>query len=170
MNVAPYSESGALRAISETPRGSRYKYKYSEELGAFELGKVLPEGHVFPYDFGYIPGTCAEDGDALDVLILTDEPIPFPGCVLEISLIGVIEAEQTERDGSVVRNDRLLARASVSRAYAAIQELSDIPGALLDEIEKFFISYNAQEGKKFKPLRRRGSSEAEALVRQARRS
>jgi hypothetical protein len=62
----------------------------------FKLSKVMPEGMMFPYDFGFVPATKAEDGDPLDVLVLTDEAL-FPGCLVEVKLVGVIEAEQTER-------------------------------------------------------------------------
>jgi inorganic pyrophosphatase len=63
----------------------------------FKLSKVMPEGMHFPYDFGFVPSTKAEDGDPLDVLVLSDEPL-YVGCVVECRLIGVIEAEQ-EQDG-----------------------------------------------------------------------
>ena len=71
------------------------------------MSKVLPLGASFPFDFGFIPSTKGEDGDPLDVLVLTEEPA-FVGCVLPALLIGVLEAEQTEK-GETVRNDRLVA-------------------------------------------------------------
>jgi inorganic pyrophosphatase len=61
-------------AIIETPRGSRNKYKLDEKSGRYKLSKIMPEGMVFPFDFGFFPGTCADDGDPLDVLVLCDEP------------------------------------------------------------------------------------------------
>src|SRR5436190_11771989 len=89
-------ESSLINAVIDTPKGSRKKYKYDEDLGLFLLRKELPRGASFPYDFGFIPGTRGEDGDPLDVLVLTDEP-SFPGCLARVRLIGVIEAEQTEK-------------------------------------------------------------------------
>jgi inorganic pyrophosphatase len=90
--LRPFDEDdGSLvRVIIETPKGCRNKYKYDPEFGAFKLSKVLPEGMVFPYDFGFIPGTKADDGDPIDVLLLMDQPA-FPGCVIESRLIGVLE-------------------------------------------------------------------------------
>jgi inorganic pyrophosphatase len=70
-NVSP------VQAIVETPRGGRNKYKLDEETGRMKLSKVMPEGMVFPYDFGFFPGTKGDDGDPVDVLILNDEPT-FP--------------------------------------------------------------------------------------------
>lgn len=88
-------ETGTLNVIIDTPKGSRNKFKFDERLEIFKLGGALPLGAVFPFDFGYIPSTRAEDGDPLDVLILMDEPA-FTGCLVQAKLIGVIEAEQTE--------------------------------------------------------------------------
>src|SRR6478672_5539871 len=99
-----------LNVVIETPKGSRVKYAYNEELGMFELKKALPEGMMFPFNFGFIPGTKADDGDPLDILILNEEPL-FPGCLVKARAIAVIEAEQTEKDGKKERNDRLIGMA-----------------------------------------------------------
>jgi inorganic pyrophosphatase len=88
-----YAKSGALRAVIETPKGSRNKYTYDTDSDAFELATVLPEGMSFPFDFGFIPSTLGDDGDPVDVLLLMDAPVP-PGCMLKCRLIGVIEARE----------------------------------------------------------------------------
>lgn len=96
-------------------------------VGAFRLGKVLPAGAVFPFDFGFIPGTQAADGDPLDVLVLMDEPA-FPGCIVEVGLFGVLEAEQIEHRKRV-RNDRLIAVAYEAHGYREIKALHTwLPG------------------------------------------
>src|SRR6478752_3252537 len=84
-----------VRVVIETPKGSRNKYAFDSEDRTFSLKKVLPAGMGFPYDFGFVPSTLAEDGDPVDVLVLMDEPA-FAGCVLECRLIGVIEGEQKD--------------------------------------------------------------------------
>jgi inorganic pyrophosphatase len=155
-------ESGHLNAIIETPKGSRNKFDYDEEHRLFDLHSVLPAGAVFPFDFGFIPSTLAEDGDPLDVLVLMDEPA-YPGCRVPSRLIGVIEAEQTE-GGKTERNDRLIAVFAKSHAYQEVRSLKEVRDGLLDEIEHFFISYNALKGKEFQPLGRRGPRTAEKLV------
>src|ERR671932_1198574 len=100
MDVPPFdADSGELQVLIETPKGSRNKFKFDEQLGRFRLSGVLPMGAVFPFDFGFVPATLAEDGDPLDVLVLMDEPA-FPGCLIPSRLLGAIEAEQTERDGT----------------------------------------------------------------------
>src|SRR3954466_4948745 len=90
-------ETGNLNVVIETPKGSRNKYAFDFDVKSYKLKTVLPHGSVFPFDFGSIPGTLADDGDPLDVLLLMDEPA-FPGCFLQARLIGVIEAEQRKKE------------------------------------------------------------------------
>src|SRR5882762_3397976 len=97
------------RAIIETPKGCRNKFDYDPDSGLFKLGGLLPEGMMFPFDFGFIPSTLGGDGDPLDIMVLMDAPAHV-GCLIDIRIIGVIEAKQTE-NGKNVTNDRLLAVA-----------------------------------------------------------
>ncbi len=80
--------TGLLNAIVETPKGNRNKFKYDPNIGIFKIDKVLPAGAVFPFDFGFVPSTLADDGDSLDVLVLADEPA-FSGCLAPARLIGI---------------------------------------------------------------------------------
>ena len=164
--TASKTESPTHQAIVDTPKGSRNKYKFDEETGRFKLGSVLTAGAVFPFDFGYLPGTHGEDGDPLDVLILLDEPA-FVGCQIEVRVVGAIEAEQTEA-GKTMRNDRLIAAAVVAHGCKNVCELDELGDRLLNEIEHFFVSYNQMKGKVFKPLRRAGARQAESLIAEAR--
>ena len=97
IDLGSFSAKGELHVIIDTPKGSRNKYKYEPEHGLFMLGGILPAGAVFPYDFGYVPSTLADDGDPLDVFLLMDEPA-FVGCLVESRLIGAMKAEQTEQE------------------------------------------------------------------------
>jgi inorganic pyrophosphatase len=152
-----------LRVIIETPQGSRNKFDYDDELGLFKLGGVLPAGAVFPFDFGFVPSTTGGDGDPLDVLVLMEEAA-FTGCLVEARLLGVIEAEQTERDGKTTRNDRLVAVAAAARNHKDVNSLAELGENLLDEIEHFFVSYNEMKGKKFASLGRFGTERAQLLI------
>lgn len=156
-------ETGDLNAVIETPKGCRNKFKFDEKLGIFALSGVLPAGAVFPYDFGFIPSTLGQDGDPMDVLALMDESA-FAGCLVPARLIGVIEAEQTERDGETTRNYRLIAVASNSHNHQDVQSIEQISDNLLDELEHFFVSYNQIKGKQFKPLGRYSPDRAKKLV------
>ncbi len=158
----PFSAEGHLNVIIDTPKGSRNKYKYAPEVGLFKLGHVLPAGAVFPYDFGYLPGTRGGDGDPLDVMVLMDEPA-FVGCLVPARLIGVIEAEQTTQ-GKTQRNDRFLAVAEEAQLYRAVQAIDQVSTQLLDELEHFFRSYNELRRKQFKPLGRSGPERARQMI------
>ncbi len=68
-------ETKDLTVVIETPKGSRNKFDYDEDLGVFKLAYVLPEGSTFPNEFGFIPSTLGEDGDPIDVMVLLDQPI-----------------------------------------------------------------------------------------------
>jgi inorganic pyrophosphatase len=159
-------ESGDLNVVIETPKGSRNKYTWEADLGLFKLGGVLTAGHSFPYDFGFIPNTKGGDGDPLDVLVLMDEAA-FTGCLIRCRVIGVIEAEQTERNGETTRNDRLIAVSSDSHTHEHIRSINDLDKTYIDEIEHFFISYNDARGKAFKPIGRFAAAKAKQLVEQS---
>src|SRR5580704_14703829 len=94
------------RAIIETPKGSRNKFYYDPESNLFMLGGLLPEGMMFPFDFGFIPSTLGDDGDPVDIMVLMDAPAHV-GCLIDVRLVGVISAEQVE-GGKKESNDRLL--------------------------------------------------------------
>jgi inorganic pyrophosphatase len=166
----PGSAKDGFNAVIETPRGSPNKYAYDPETGVFRLKAVLPAGANFPYDFGFLPGTQAEDGDPLDVLVMLDAAVPM-GCVVTVRLIGVIEAAQTEQKrggkGKRIRNDRLIAVASHAHSREHVQKISDLPKQVLEEIEGFFGFYNDAHGKRFEPLRRRGPKAAHRLFKAA---
>ena len=158
-----FHDDEELNVVIETPKGSRNKYNYDEKTGLFKLGGVLPSGASFPFDFGFVPSTVGGDGDPLDVLVLMDEPA-FAGCLVRTRLVGVVEAEQTERDGETTRNDRLIGVAADSRLHTRVRTLEDLGPALVEEVEHFFVSYNQIKGKEFKPLARSGPERARDLV------
>jgi inorganic pyrophosphatase len=156
-----------LDVVIETPAGSRNKFTYDEVVGVFRLHKILPVGFEFPFDFGFVPGTLAADGDPLDVLIVGDEPT-FTGCVMSVRLLGVLAAEQTEK-GKTIRNDRLIATAASAKIPPTAHKLGDLPPRMLEQVEHFFIAYNRYEDREFKIVKRAGTATAVKLVADARR-
>jgi inorganic pyrophosphatase len=156
-------KSGNLNVVIDTPKGSRNKFAFDFDRRAYILKTVLAKGLRFPFDFGSIPGTVADDGDPLDALVLMDEPA-FTGCLVETRLIGVIEAEQT-KDGKKERNDRLIAVAEGSPMHGKVESINDLNETLVKEIEHFFVFYNRERGKEFRPLGRFGPRRATRLVR-----
>ncbi|HEY4009136.1 MAG TPA: inorganic diphosphatase [Acidobacteriaceae bacterium] len=155
-----------LQVVVETPRGSRNKYSFDPEQRVFRIKSALPAGMAFPFDFGFIPSTTGGDGDPLDVLILMEEPA-FPGCVLLVRLLGVMEAEQTEQ-GKTKRNDRLIAVAEISQLFANLETLDDLPRQLRSEIDEFFTQYHRLQGKQSRTLSWKDAAAATRLIERAR--
>jgi len=158
-----------LQIIIETPKGCRNKYSFDIEQKIFVLKAALPSGMSFPYDFGFVPQTLADDGDPLDVLVLMDEPA-FPGCALMGRLIGVIQGEQLSPKADPVRNDRLVAVAETTHMYAKFKRLKDMPKQALKEIEEFFVNYHKLQGKRYKLLGIKGEKTALTAIEKARKA
>jgi inorganic pyrophosphatase len=150
-------------AIIETPKNRRNKFDYDPESNLFKLGGLLPEGMVFPFDFGFIPSTLGGDGDPLDVMVLMDQPAHV-GCLVDVRVIGVIEAKQTQ-EGETETNDRLLAVAIHSYQHEQVSSLDRLNPSILDQIEQFFVYYNKLRGKKFKVENRGGPKRAMAIMK-----
>ena len=159
-------KSEYVNAIIETPKGSRTKFKYDEESGLFLFDKALPIGQSFPFDFGFLPSTKADDGDPLDILVLSEEPT-FVGCLVHAKLLGVIEAEQTE-NGETERNDRLIAvPLEVKSGKPSSGAIDHLEPTIVRNISKFFAAYNQLQGKRFRTLRCAGPERAETLINKA---
>jgi inorganic pyrophosphatase len=90
-------KTGVCRVVIETPKGRRAKFDYDRKEKCFAVKTLLPEGMSFPLDFGFVPSTLCDDGDPLDVMVLVDEPT-FIGAVMEVRLIGALEAGRSSRD------------------------------------------------------------------------
>jgi len=160
--------SGLVNVVIDTPRGSRNKYKFDPALGLFRVSRVLPPGMSFPHDFGSVPGTRAQDGDPLDVLVLAAAPT-FAGCLVTVRLIGMLRAQQVE-NGKRVRNDRLIGVIETPVNRAAITQLSELGTDELSGIEEFFVSYNRAQGRPFRVTGRLGAHAAEQALERAMRA
>lgn len=156
-----------LRVVIETPKGSRNKFAFDRDEHIFELKKVLPAGMAFPYDFGFVPSTEADDGDPIDVLVLMDEPA-FPGCVLKCRVIGVIEGEQFDKKDKE-RNDRIIAIEQDAHSFADIKQMKDLGKHFQEELEEFFVNYHKLSGEQFRVLGVKGPDAALKLIKQGMR-
>ncbi|HEX5154657.1 MAG TPA: inorganic diphosphatase [Parafilimonas sp.] len=152
-----------ITAVVETPKNSAQKYDYDPDNKGFKLKKLMPAGMVFPFDFGFIPHTLGEDGDPLDIIIIS-EFRSFPGCIMDCRVIGAITANQTEK-GKTIRNDRFISVPEASQMFADIKGIKDLPHDVIDQLETFFINYNELEGKKFRPLKRLNAQQAFKLIK-----
>jgi inorganic pyrophosphatase len=158
VDLSPKDDNDRIQVIIETPKGSRNKYAFDEEQRVFALTKVLPAGMTFPYDFGFIPSTKAEDGDPTDVLVLMDEPA-FPGCLLKCRAIGVIEGQQGKKKKGE-RNDRIVAIEEANHSYAHVHHVKELGKKFVKELEEFFVNYHDLQGEKYRILDVKGPAEA----------
>jgi inorganic pyrophosphatase len=162
----PWATDGVgVTVVIETPKGSRNKYAFNPALGVFELKRVLPAGMGFPYDFGFVPSTLADDGDPLDVLVLMDEPA-FAGCVLTCRLVGIVEGEQIEKKRKE-RNDRIVAIEQDNHSFASVKVIRDLGKPFVRELEQFFVNYHELSGQTYRILGAHGPRAARAAVKDA---
>jgi inorganic pyrophosphatase len=152
-----------INVIIDTPAGSQNKYKFDTASGLFKLSRMLPDGLHFPCNFGFIPGTRGEDGDALDVAILNVAP-SFVGCLMTARPLGVIKAVQWEKRRRV-QNDRLIAVAVTPVNRPRTRSLGEIERHRIEDLEQFFSAYNRAQGRRFEIVGRQGREGALRLIR-----
>jgi inorganic pyrophosphatase len=129
-----WADGDHVYAVVETPRGSRAKLEFDPQLGAFTLAKPLLAGLTYPYDWGFIPSTKAQDGDPLDVLIIHDAAT-YPGLVLKCKPIGVLEVVQSSK-GKKERNDRVFVVPGRSPFEGDLQDIRRLPARAIEELER----------------------------------
>lgn len=132
---------GLVNVLIEIPAGSKNKYEFDKDMNAFALDRVLYSSVQYPYDYGFIPNTLADDGDPLDGMVLIDQPT-FPGCVITARPIGMLEMV----DGGD-RDEKILCVPAKDPRYAEITSIKQISSHRLEEIAEFFRSYKNLEKK-----------------------
>jgi inorganic pyrophosphatase len=130
-----------LVVLVEIPKGSRNKYEWDEDLQAIKLDRFLFSSVVYPTDYGFVPDTCAADGDPLDAMVCVTEPT-FPGCVIPAKVVGLFRMTD---DGA--QDDKIVCVPCNDPNWSTIDELEDLPEPLRREIEHFFSIYKQPEGK-----------------------
>jgi inorganic pyrophosphatase len=139
-------KAGLLNVLIEIAGGSKNKYEFDKDMNAFALDRVLYASVRYPYDYGFVPNTLADDGDPLDGMVMMDEPT-FPGCVISARPIGMLEMI----DGGD-RDEKILCVPDKDPRYANIKSIKDIPQHRLDEIAEFFQTYKNLEKKQVEIL------------------
>jgi len=159
------TEPRGVNVIVETPRNSRHKYAYKPEYGVMELRRILRGGMVWPIDFGFVPQTLADDGDAIDIALLIDEPC-FPGCLVRARVLGSIGLIKNGDE-----NDRILAcpisLSGAASTWDEVRELEDISPRLIQEIEGFLKDHQTFEGNEIELTGIKSADEAMKSVQQA---
>ncbi len=155
-----------INVVIDIPKGSSNKYEYQEDKGYFELDRVMYSPFFYPFDYGFIPQTASEDGDSLDVVLLTTFPI-FSGCVIKARPIGLLLMKDEEGlDNKIIA----VPLESVDPRFKEIQDIKDVPEHLKKEIEVFFSDYKKLEKEKYKLVKidgYQGVEKAKEIIKKA---
>jgi inorganic pyrophosphatase len=162
-SLASFDDEGRLRVVVETPRNSTLKYKFEPELAAFTVARQLAVGLSYPYDWGFVPGTEAQDGDPLDAMVLHSVGT-YPGVVLSCRALGMIAIEQKE-EGPWVSNHRLIVRPEWEGQAPFIENVRELTAETVRELEQFFVNTSFFTGKKLRLVGWRGTRAALAMVK-----
>jgi inorganic pyrophosphatase len=162
MTASMDDPDGAVEAVIEIPKGTRNKYEYHHERGVIFLDRRLFSATYYPADYGFLPGTLAEDGDPLDVLVILDEPT-FPGCHIMVRPVGVFW--MSDEHG---RDAKIIAVPDHDAPSGGVSNLDELAPHLTDEIEHFFKVYKDLEPSKHSDVFGFGDAgEAETEIRRS---
>jgi inorganic pyrophosphatase len=148
--------------IVEIPKNSSNKYEYDGELNLFRLDRALYSPLHYPGDYGFIPGTLAEDNDPLDILVLVDEP-SFTGCLFLARPVGVLQMVDDDEP-----DQKILAVPTRNPRYDQIHTIDQVFPHKLREVEHFFAIYKELEGRRTVMHGWRGPREAREVIRVSR--
>lgn len=163
LEIATWDEQGQLRVVVETPRGSAFKIRYDPATHAFTFQRPLFGLH-YPHDWGFVPGTKAEDGDPLDALVL-HEGSTWPGVVVPCEPLAVLKIrDQKSGADRPVQNDRVITAPSAVQSGPAFVPLS---ADKRRELEEFFQKAGEQNKKQIELLGWGDVNEARAVIQRA---
>lgn len=153
-----------VNVLIEIPMGSNIKYEYDEEEDVVKVDRVLYTSMMYPFNYGFIPGTLEEDGDPLDVLVITSYPI-MPGTAIEVRPIGILYMRDEEgEDAKIIA----VPKDKIDPSYSNIRDIIDLPEAVKNKIVHFFEHYKELEPGKWVKVSGWGSAnEAKARINAA---
>lgn len=130
-----------MNLVVEIPAGCRNKYEYNAEAGVMALDRILHSSVRYPFDYGFVPNTLAEDGAPLDAMVIMEEPT-FAGCLIRARPIGILDMiDCGAHDG------KLVCVPEVSQLHRSIHSIRQIAGNQLEEVAEFFRTYKNMEGR-----------------------
>jgi inorganic pyrophosphatase len=162
--VVPPGEDppGLLNAVVEVVSGSRDKYEYNAGWEAFVLDRIIPSSVVFPVEYGFVPQTWYDDGDPLDVMVLSYEPLQV-GCIAKVRVIGALIIEDEEGE-----DPKILSVLVNDARFEGYREITHVHKHKLREIQEFFETYKRLEPHKWVKFREwKNAEEAREIVNHA---
>ena len=165
LSLAPFDDDGRVRVVVETPRGSALKYDFDPKTGAITAAKQLALGLRYPYDWGFVPGTQAADGDPVDAMVVHSFDT-YPGVVLPCRLVGMVLIREREQGEDWISNHRLIA---VPAWHGSTEGTGPLSKLLIAELEQFFLNTSFFTAKEVRVKGWAGPREARALITKSRR-
>lgn len=148
-----------INVIIECPKGTKNKYEIDKETGLIKLDRAMKSAQDYPFDYGFVPQSLWDDGDALDVVLLSTYPLAC-GILVEarpVAVMGMIDCGEGD--------DKIIAVPKSDPRWDGVKNLADINPHTLKEIQHFFETYKSIEGKKVSVKGFRGKKEAVAAVK-----
>ena len=140
-SISPSPSLGLVNLVVEIPAGSRNKYEYCSDAGIMALDRVLHSSVRYPFDYGFVPNTLAEDGAPLDALVIMQEPT-FAGCLIKARPIGVLDMHD-----SGAYDGKLLCVPVADPRQKGITSIRQIAPNQLEDVAEFFRTYKSLEGR-----------------------
>jgi len=153
-----------VNVLIEIPMGSNIKYEYDEEEDVVKVDRVLYTSMMYPFNYGFVPGTLEEDGDPIDVLVITSYPV-LPGTAIEARPVGILYMRDEEgEDAKIIA----VPKDKIDPSYSNIRDIIDLPEAVKNKIVHFFEHYKELEPGKWVKVSGWGSAnEAKARINAA---
>ena len=140
-SISPSPSKGLVNLVVEIPAGSRNKYEYCANAGVMALDRVLHSSVRYPFDYGFIPNTLAEDGAPLDAMVIMEEPT-FAGCLIKARPIGVLDMQD-----SGAYDGKILCVPVADPRQKNITSIKQIAQSQLEDVAEFFRTYKSLEGR-----------------------
>ncbi len=139
--IKPGNPEEYINVVIEIPQGSNIKYELDKDSGAIFLDRILYGSQFYPANYGFVPNTLADDGDPIDVLVLSSESV-VPGCVIKSRVIGVLEMEdESGKDEKIIA----VPVVKLDPKMAKVESLNNLPEITLNQIKHFFETYKDLE-------------------------
>ncbi|MEM0372631.1 MAG: inorganic diphosphatase [archaeon] len=160
----PWKEGNCINVVIEIPKGSSNKYEYDEKKECFQLDRTLHSAVFYPFDYGFMPQSKAGDGDALDVIVLTETPT-FAGCIIRSKPIGIVRMEdESGEDIKVIA----IPASDIEPRKADISDIRDVPEHIMKEITEFMQHYKALEPHKWTKVHGlEGAEKAREIIKES---
>lgn len=149
LQIGKNPAAGEVNVLVEIPKGSSIKYQVDEASGYMFVDRFLYTAMYFPFNYGHIPHTLADDGDPIDAMVLCDETL-IPGSVIPCQIIGMLEMED---EAGIDTKLIAVPTKKIDPIYGVYTDITDVPQALKDKMRHFYENYKTLEPKKWVKLK-----------------